>query len=238
MVTLYQLDGAWGASSISPFCIKAEAFLRIAGVPFESAFGDPRRAPRKKVPWLVDDGVVVADSQHIVEHLVRTRGLELDARLTDVERAQGRAVRRMLEEGTYFTMVWLRWGDSAGFDAYKPVLLGMAPPVIGRAVLGIIRRQVLRSLFAQGTGRHTPDEIQAMARADFGALASLLGDKPFLFGEEPTSYDATAYAFVASVLAFPVPSSTKTFVEECRNLVAYRERIEARYFVKAASAGA
>jgi len=50
VIDLYQLDGAWGSSSVSPFCIKAETYLRMSGTPFTTKFGDPRKGPRKKVP--------------------------------------------------------------------------------------------------------------------------------------------------------------------------------------------
>lgn len=33
MVTLYQPPGAWGIPSVSPFCVKLETWLRMAGVP-------------------------------------------------------------------------------------------------------------------------------------------------------------------------------------------------------------
>lgn len=230
MVELHQLPGAWGVSSVSPFCVKLEAFLRMAGVPFENRFGDPRKAPRGKVPWIVDDGEVIADSQRAIVHLTTRHQLKLDERLSQSERTLGHALRRMLEEGTYFGMVWLRWGEPSGWAAYRPVLVGMAPPVIGSALMGLIRRQMLGQLRAQGTGRYSEHEKHELVIRDFAALAQALGDKPFLFGDEPTSFDATAYAFVASLLGFPVSSPARDFAEKCENLVAYKNRITARYF--------
>ncbi|MBK6513676.1 MAG: glutathione S-transferase family protein [Polyangiaceae bacterium] len=230
MIHLYQLPGAWGVSSVSPFCVKLEAYLRFAGLPFETRFGDPRKAPRGKVPWLEDDGVVVADSQRAISHLVAKHSVALDERLSASERTLGHALRRMLEEGTYFGMVWLRWGDPKGWAAYRPILVGMAPPVIGGAVIGLIRRQLLGQLRVQGVGRFEEQEKQELVIRDFAALAQALGDKPFLFGDQPTSFDATAYAFVASLLAFPVSSPARDFAEKCENLVAYKNRVTARYF--------
>ncbi|WP_414641306.1 glutathione S-transferase C-terminal domain-containing protein [Archangium sp.] len=39
----------------------------------------------------------------------------------------------------------------------------------------------------------------------------MLGDKPFLLGESPTSFDAAFYAFIVSILAFPVDSPLRTY---------------------------
>ncbi len=41
-------------------------------------------------------------------------------------------------------------------------------------------------LRAQGTGRHSREEIYAQGKADLDAVATLLGDQPFMLGTEPT----------------------------------------------------
>ncbi|NUP10345.1 MAG: glutathione S-transferase family protein [Polyangiaceae bacterium] len=230
MIHLYQLPGAWGVSSVSPFCVKLEAFLRLSGLPFESKFGDPRKAPRGKVPWIQDDGTLIADSQRAIEHLVAKHELTMDARLSPEQQTLGHAIRRTLEEGTYFGLVWLRWGDPAGWDAYKPVFLELLPPVVGPVVMSVIRRQMIGKLHGQGMGRFDDQEKHQLIIKDFSALSRVLGDKPYLFGDEPTSFDATAYAFLASLLAFPVSSAAKSHVESCSNLVDYKNRFAARYF--------
>lgn len=230
MVVLYQLPGAWGASSISPFCIKVEAFLRMAGIPFESRFGDPRKAPRKKVPWIDDDGEIVADSHRIIGHLTAKHKVDLDARLTDDQRTLGHALRRMLEESTYWGLVSLRWVDPQGWATYRPEFMKLLPPVIGSPVIWMVRRQLLAQLWSQGSGRHETSELHELLKRDFAALSQALGDTPFLFGQEPTSYDATAFAFLKSLLAFPVANPVKELVERCSNLVKYESRISSRFF--------
>jgi glutathione S-transferase len=76
-------------------------------------------------------------------------------------------------------------------------------------------------------------DITRMTNEDFTALAETLGDRDYLFGDEPTSFDATAFAFLTTLLAFPVTSAPKAFVEKNGRLVAYRERIDERYFKRA-----
>lgn len=233
MITLFQIPGGWGEPSASPFCVKLECYLRMAGHEYKQEMGDPRRAPRGKVPWIDDDGVVICDSQLAIEHLKKKHGDPLDAKLTAAERAQGHALRRMLEEATYFLLVHFRWIDEAGWATYKKYFLPLLPPVIGGPIIEMIRRGVKKNLVGQGTGRHSVSDITRMTNEDFSALAETLGDRDYLFGDEPTSFDATAFAFLTTLLAFPVTSDPKAFVEKNERLVAYRERIDARYFKRA-----
>ena len=86
------------------------------------------------------------------------------------------------------------------------------------------------ALDAQGTGRHTADEIDALGTADIDALAALLGDRPFFIGDRPASVDATIYAFVASIGGFPAKIRLGAAVAAHPNLVAYRTRMEDRFW--------
>jgi hypothetical protein len=40
---------------------------------------------------------------------------------------------------------------------------------------------------AQGIGVHTPTEIEEFGQEDLKVLSDLLADKPFFFGDEPTT---------------------------------------------------
>ncbi len=229
-IVLYQVPGAWGLPSVSPFCVKLQTWLRIAGLPYEVRLADPMRSPKGKVPYIEHEGRRMGDSQLIQAHLARVYGLTLDDHLSAEERARAHAVRRMLEEGTYWVLAHDRWVVDANFAHYRPVFLGFLPPVIGRLILPMIRRDMRAALRTQGTGRHTPDEIDTFGVADVDALAALLGDRPWFCGESPTSVDAAVYASVASVLAFPGESRTKAAMAGHANLVAYRARVEARFW--------
>ena len=75
MLTVYKFGPAWGTPDISPFVVKLETYLRLAGIPYDTKPGDPRKAPKRKIPYIVDDGTVVGDSRFIVEHLETKRGI-------------------------------------------------------------------------------------------------------------------------------------------------------------------
>jgi glutathione S-transferase len=233
-VKLFQLPGAWGAPSVSPFCIKLETYLRLAKVPFESRNGAPMQSPNGKVPWGDIDGTVVADSQRVIEHLATHHGVDLDQRLSESEKRRSHALRRILEASTYFGLCWIRWVDEEGFAAYKPVLLKMAPPVLNHLVLPLLRRGVKKQVMAQGTGLLSEQEVHALVLRDFEVLDEALGTKPFVLGDEPTSIDAVLFAFVESLMAFPVEGPSKAAVRDSTRLLEFRARVRALAYPESA----
>jgi glutathione S-transferase len=222
---------AWGTPHMSPFCSKLETYLRITETPHQLKAAAMQRAPKGKIPYVSIDGQLMGDSQLIIEKLERTVPRPLDSKLSTRDRAIGHAVRRMLEEGTYFTSVYLRWVTDEGFAAVRPELAKIFPAPL-RMLLPLIRKKVKKATVAQGTGRHSQQEICALAVADWQACADILGDKPYLLGDEPHICDATLYAFLEGILRFPLESEVKVAVAKMPTLVAYRDRMRARWWAE------
>lgn len=104
MIVLRQPPRAWGLPSMSPFCAKLETYLRMAKIPYEIKPGNPRVAPKGKIPYIEHDGHVMGDSEHIVEYLREKFGDRLDAHLDPAAKAKARLIRVMLESHTYFAI--------------------------------------------------------------------------------------------------------------------------------------
>ena len=69
-IVVYGSKPAWGTPDLSPFVIKLETWLRLAGLPYERRDGgNPMQAPRGKIPYLEIDGERLGDSQVIIEEL-------------------------------------------------------------------------------------------------------------------------------------------------------------------------
>jgi glutathione S-transferase len=238
MLTLHQPPGAFGVGSLSPFCFKLECYLKMAGVPYTARAADFGRAPKGKVPFIEEDGQLLGDSQLIIEHLKRKHGDPLDAKLSPEQVALGHLVRRVLEESVYWHIIQVRWVDEEGWRVYRPYFDAMFPPVANKVIVPMIRRKVIQGTRVQGLGRHTPEEILEMGKADISAVATLLGDKPFLLGDNPSSFDATMYAFIKSITAFPVDSPFRRFTLSQQNLERYLERFEQRFMAAAAKPSA
>jgi glutathione S-transferase len=86
------------------------------------------------------------------------------------------------------------------------------------------------TLHAHGLGRHSSTEIVTRATADIAALATLLGDRPYLHGPEPTTIDASVYAFESSLLDVDMDTPLRRCALSHPNLVAHAARMRARYY--------
>jgi hypothetical protein len=95
----------------SPFVCKLEARLRLAGVPYSQAQGNPKSAPRGKIPYVdvASDGrpsEQMGDTTLIIRSFIDNGVLtDLNAGLTPVLRAQDLAVKALLEDKVYFYQV-------------------------------------------------------------------------------------------------------------------------------------
>jgi glutathione S-transferase len=79
-------------------------------------------------------------------------------------------------------------------------------------------------------GRHSAAEIDAIGCRDITAIADFLADKPFMPGEQATSLDASAHAFLANLLWAPVDSPMQRHARSRPTLESYCQRMKARYF--------
>jgi glutathione S-transferase len=222
---------AFGLPDFSPFCLKLKTYLRMAGIPYESRSGDPRKGPKGKIPYIVDGDTRMGDSQLIIEYLQKKHGNPLDDKLTPADHAVGHLVRRTLEEAGYWSGLHARWLDDANWEPMAKAFAPVLPKVIGPLLMKtVIRGATRKRALAQGIARHDPATISAMASADVDALAVVLGDKDFLLGAEPSSYDAVVYGFLANLLAFPPDGAIARRAKTHENLLRYVERMKARYW--------
>lgn len=229
-VKLYQGPRIWGAQNMSPFCIKLELYLRMADIPYQTRRFNPQRAPKGKMPYVDIDGLVMGDSALILQHLERSRPNPVDAHLDEDQRALGHVVRRMLEEGTYWIGVHDRWVEDNGFVHIKEVFKAILPPVIGPVILMGLRRNIKAAALAQGTSRHGREEIEAFGKADLAAVVRILGDKPYLLGDTPSTVDCTLYGMLMAFMKGPIQTPLRAYGEAQPTLLAYMDRLTTRYF--------
>lgn len=229
-LTLYATRAGFGLPDTSPFVIKTEVQLKMAGLVYDRASAIPPQAPNGKLPFINDHDEVVSDSTFIRAHIERKYGVDLDEGLDACQRAQSWAIERLLEDHLYFAMVWFRWIDPENF-AKGPAHFADGAPEAGRAQL----RQDMQArkaveLHAQGMGRHTPARIDVLGERSIDALAQLLGDKPWLMGETHSGVDAAAFGMLACVATPFFDTPLRRAVEAHPNLIAYVARMMRRYY--------
>lgn len=228
---------ALGSIDLSPFVVKLLAWLRMAGLSCTTQVSDLRKMPSRKLPAItLDDGRLMGDSQRIIDHLGHLHHDPLgEAQWSAADRAAARAWRALFESDLYFAGLYLRWVPEANWALLQPELArslgqigipGLVLPVLTR----VVRRSVLAQLQAQGTGRMGAEQVAENATGSYEAVAQFLADKPFMLGERPSALDATAFGFLHTLLATPFKSPMRDCVTSQANLVAYHQRMLARYW--------
>jgi glutathione S-transferase len=229
-LTLYATRPGFGLPDTSPFVIKTEVQLKMAGVAYDRASAIPPQAPNGKLPFIDDHGVVISDSTFIRAHLERKYAVDLDAELDVRQRAQAWTIERLLEDHLYFAMVWFRWIDPDNFAKGPAHFADSAPEADRARMRQEIRARKTAELHAQGLGRHPPTQIAELGTRSIEALAKLLGNQPFFMGAFPSGVDATAAGMLASVATPFFDTPLRRAVEAHPNLVDYVARMMQRYY--------
>jgi glutathione S-transferase len=233
MIQLYQFAPAFGLPNASPFCMKLETYLRMAGLPYALppfSMKDYQAAPKGKLPFIVDGTRTVADSSLIIDYLKATYGDPVDDWMDAGQRAVALAWQRLLEEHLYWTVLYTRWIEPQGWALTRPAFFGALSAPLSWIIPPLARRGMAQELKGHGMGRHSREEIHALGCQDITALADFLADKPYLMGEQPCSLDAVAYGFLANLLWVPLESTLKKQAQKYPQLERYCQRMKSRYY--------
>ncbi len=218
MITLYSYPALFGVADNNGYGLKVFAVLRLAGLPFvhEHLF-DASAAPRQQLPYIVDDGETVGDSDAIVAHLIAKYRLPIDATLTGEQRDRDLLIGRLLDD-LYWVMSYSRWRDERYWPAFCAALLREHPHLYEPGLLKAKEFNASRYYY-QGIGRYTPPEAYARGLADLAVLARQVPAQGYLHGAEPGVVDAAVYGFIANIYFFAIDTPLRQFVVAQDNLV-------------------
>ena len=96
MITLEGFGPAFGLPDPSPFVTKAEMLLKMAGLPYAVDTGGFNKAPKGKLPYIIDNGEIIADSTFIRWHIEREYNIDFDRGLSAEQREIALRSRRCL----------------------------------------------------------------------------------------------------------------------------------------------
>lgn len=222
-----------GTPNPSQFCVKLETAMRLAGVPHRVWYEtNPGNGPKGKLPFIEIEGERIGDSTLVLYHLKDKLGVDLDRELSDTERALSHMLQRMVDERLYWVVVHSRWADERNWPAVREVFFGGLPFPLSRIVPRMARKQMRAALHAQGTGRHTSEEIYALGATDLAALSTMLGDKPFFFGDRPTMADVTVFACLINIVGPELANPLRDAALGHDNLMRHTDRMGELYAAK------
>ena len=214
MLTLYSYPTLFGVADNNGYGLKVYAFLKLAGVPFihEHIF-DASAAPRGQLPYIVDDGETIGDSEAIIAHLIRQKSLSINSALTTSQRDTDLLITRMLDD-LYWVMSYSRWKDDRYFPAFRDALKREHPRLMDES-LDKAREYNFQRYYFQGIGRYSPEDAYTRGLADLGVLARLT----------PRPAMCTVTNRPASMLASTASSPTSTSMTSIRHSSSASRRI-------------
>jgi glutathione S-transferase len=233
MLTLYSYPELFGVADNNGYGLKVFAFLRLAGVQFkhEHIF-DASAAPRGQLPYIVDDGETIGDSDAIIAHAIRKYRLTIDDGLTVAQRDTSHLIDRMLDD-LYWVMSYSRWKDERFWPAFRDRLL-KEHPSLNEAGLKKAQEFNFQRYHFQGIGRYAPDAAYARGLADLKVLAHLIPANGYVHGPKPTSTDAGIYGFIANIYFYQIETPLKQFVVAHANIVRHCRAIHDAVMAKQA----
>jgi glutathione S-transferase len=228
MITLDTLPPAFGLRNVSPFCLKTEMALTHIKLPFELVYeGDPRKAPKGKLPFIDIDGERIADSELILRKLDQRCDGALYGNLTPQEIAVGRAFTRLSEEHLYWMIVASRWLEDDWFANVVQGFFSEVPGLLRSFIANAARSTVKKTYNLQGLGRHTKAEQKQFARDDLAAISDQVEAERYITGARLTVFDFN----VASVLVGLMDNEPATWIsilsKDYPALREYVDRIQA-----------
>jgi glutathione S-transferase len=220
----------FGIPNISPFCCKLETWLRITKIPYEVVdTPDPKKGPKGKLPFIEDAGRVIGDSSAIINHLKNTRQIDPDAHLDEKQRATSLLVQRTLEEHYAFVTLYTHFIRADGWRETRAFFDAVPAPV--RPLVSVmLRRQMRKVLWLQGTLRHSDEEIMAAGVADWKAVLATMSDGNYFFGDRPSSVDATLLGVLATTVLTPMQSPISDFLRSQSKCMGFTDRMMGAFF--------
>lgn len=232
MITLYQFHPALGLPNASPFCMKLETYFKMAGVNYQNKYVDqPNKAPLGKLPYINMGGQDIPDSGLIIKTLKDQGIADLDAHLSAEQSAISFAVKRLVEEHLYWTLLYSRWLDDRYSDTIKDGFFAKVPRPMRGFIFKIVQRDLKRSAKGHGLCRHDEETIYAMGRDNLQAISDMLGDKHYFHGDKVSSIDATLYGHLGGIILADMKATPlKDAAMSMPNLVEYVQRLKGEFW--------
>jgi glutathione S-transferase len=214
----------------SPFCIKALLLMKLSRLPYETKQMNFKKAPKGKAPYLVDEGVTIADSHFIMKHLESKHDVDFSGGYGAEKLAIGWAAARMMEEHMYFLNGYERWMVDENFWKGPIQFFKEVPAPIRPLIARIVRKKAGKTHQAQGLGRHTDDERFELAEGNLVAVETLLGTHKYILGDKVSGADASVFPFIWTASTPYFKSRIADYVRTRPVLEAYLVRMKLEFF--------
>lgn len=228
-ITLHQFAPDLGAESASPFCVKVHRALGLKGVDYKvravGSPGDIKRVnpERRKLPVLEVDGTYIADSTKILKYL--DQKYPENPIWTDEQPWFSAMLEDWADESLYWFAVYYRWQIKVNFDAFAKRAFAKMPAPLRLFVPGLIQKQTIKQLHAQGIGRYSEGEVRQQLAGHLERLSAVLAENAWMSGKHIGAADLAVFPIVRQI-ALPSSPETQGLVAEQTALVAWMKAVD------------
>ncbi len=226
MIELHQFRPFWDLPNASPFCMKAETYLRFRGIEFKSVPSSPAKSPSRQVPFIIDGSETITDTENIIAHFEARQPHHIDEGLSDEQKAQGFFIRQLVEHQLFWQITYMRWGDPEGWKLFAPDLKNNLPKLMRGPMVYLIRRRLLRQMRFMGLKASDPAAAYMKGKAILDNLSGVLGARDFMLDDRPRSLDMSVYASLANIIDQRHSNPLQVHARGIDNLVAYCQRMQ------------
>ncbi|KAL1116977.1 hypothetical protein AAG570_004305 [Ranatra chinensis] len=197
------------------------------------------RSKKGLLPFVELNGEEIADSAVIIKELSQKFSRDLDVALDNAQRNVSHAMISMIENHLFWVVMW--WRTKHPDNIIRGYKMNLQHALGTRIPNGILNfffkfsygRKGLKKVKAHGIGVHKPEEIMEFGQNDLKVLSEMLADKPFFFGDDPTTLDVVAFANLAQIYFIEKDMQYQLqeyMLEHCANLVGHVNRMKERCF--------
>ncbi|KAI9316400.1 outer mitochondrial membrane transport complex protein-domain-containing protein [Dichotomocladium elegans] len=237
---LYVWSPALNAPSIDPKCIVVEAYLRLVNADFTIVYAnDPQYSPTGELPLLKDGATWVAGVDRILAHLAK-RNFDGNRDLTAKEKADFIALFTWYADMTNFVKnIRPTYAEILPFPSRYLVPIQLKSNAKARLAkynveitdddTGLPQNEMEEMKELQRTGWHY---MYRLARETYGVLDNQLGEKLYMFGENPSTLDCIVFGYLALHL-YPDLAHRRLqhiLTNEYPRLAQYCDRMKERFF--------
>lgn len=139
--------------------------------------------------------------------------------------AHQRQLEDWADEALYWYVMAFRWAPSAGLSSAGAILRGLSiPKLLHPLIARLIRSNVRKQVHAQGTGRLAEPVLAREFGEKLDDLVRMLGERDFLFADEPSVADLAVFSQLTFANADESPA-TRAAIQRRPKLVEYMKRV-------------
>ncbi|XP_059619699.1 metaxin-2 [Phlebotomus argentipes] len=217
-------------------CLAAKTYLRMCNLPFEVKFAPNAEfmssgGRTTKLPFFRVGAFFTSEFEPIV-NLVENKGISLTENLTEDEKSDARAFLALTENIFTYAELFVSYMDEDVFEnVTKPRTASAYNYLLGIIQNWRKKRHALKQLEVMQWNDFTMEEVIDKVSTLCSNLDAKLGDKPFMYGNNPIELDAAVFGHLFTILTTPLPNEQLAeTIRQYPGLVKFCQRVEAKYF--------